>query len=149
MSRSLLSLAAGVLALSLTSTANAGGPSHGGSMSHYSMSRSYSPSYSSFKGFSNSSYMTNYGTKFSGGYSFTKSNFRYSSYCYSSRYGCYCYWSPYASCYYYWCAPQSCYYPLSYISYAPPTVTVNVTPGGPVGTPGPVGTMPPAGPPVP
>lgn len=154
MSRYLLIVAAGVAALSLAGPAHARGPSHSVAGSHSSFYRGPSNSFST-----GHSYLSNYGTKFSHGYYFGRNNFYWNRQCWSSRYGCNCYWNPYASCWYYWYAPGSCYYPLSYISYAPPTVvvtpsvtvtpTVAVTPGVSVGSAGPGAAMPPAGPPVP
>lgn len=144
MNRFLMSAAAGLLALTLAGPAWAGGHGH----SHSFAPTHYTTSSGSFRNFTpNHSSLQRYGTKFSHGYYFNKSNFYWTSRYWSSRYGCYCYWCPYASCYYYWCAPQSCYYPISYIVYAPPVVTVTppvvtVTPPAVTVTPGTVGVTP-------
>lgn len=149
MSRYLLIAAAGVLTLALATPANARGPSHSSGSSHSSVYHG-GPSHS----FSTSrSYLSTYGTRFSHGYYLGRNNFYWNQRSWSSRYGCYCYWNPYASGWYYWYGAGSCYYPISYVTYAPPTVvvtpTVTVTPGVAVGTTGLGGVMPPTGPSVP
>jgi hypothetical protein len=58
--------------------------------------------------------------------SFTKDNFKYSHYCWSSKFHCNFYW--YLDCYYYWCAPRCCYLPITYIEAYPPTQVVATTP---------------------
>lgn len=89
-----------------------GGPHEGGSM------------HGSVSGYGHGYYGGNY---FSHGNWYSREHFHWSYQCYSPKYGCDVYWCPTEYCYYYWCQPASCYYPVTYFTYAPPTVTTQVT----------------------
>ena len=128
MNRFLLSTVAGMLLLTLSSSAHAGGHGHS-----YSSSKSFGGSYR----FSTaSSYHLRYGTPFSHGYYFYGlNNHFWTSSGWSSRYGCNLYWYPGNSSWYYWSGALNGYYPIGYITIAPPVATVVpvvAAPGGPL-----------------
>jgi hypothetical protein len=67
----------------------------------------------------NSNYHTNYGVRFSHGYYFRGSEFRYFHYRHwNARYRCWTFYYPGTRCWYYWSG--SCYYPMSYINQVAP-----------------------------
>lgn len=112
----IISLFAIGLGLAITGSAHAGKPGGGGgggSNKSVSMSKSSPSSYNTMK---SSSYKSSY----------TKDNFKCSSYCWSSKYCCNFYWCN--DCYYYWCAPRCCYLPVTCIDTCPPTQVVAATP---------------------
>lgn len=68
------------------------------------------------KGFANY-HLTN-GVKSSFGICYKGNNHcQWSSQCYNPRYCCTTYYCPYACCWYYWCATDCCYYPVTYCPY--------------------------------
>lgn len=128
MKRLLMSMAALVLGLTVSSAAQAAGPGKGGNHGGHNGGHHNGSHHNGHNGHHNGHHNSHFhGSKFSHGYWFNRSFCNWSYYCWSPRYGCNFYWEPTTCCYYYYCAPQACYYPISYISYAPPTATATAT----------------------
>ncbi len=108
MSRILLSAAAGMLTLALTSPVRAGGHSHptgSHSAPHVGVvsSRHVAPH----------GYQARYGTRYGRGYYFRPGHFHWSHRHWSRRYHRWYYWNPYLSSWYYWNAPSNGYFPAA------------------------------------
>jgi hypothetical protein len=91
-----------------------GGPHTNGSM------------HGSMPGYGHGNYSYHGGNSYSHGNWYSREHFYWNYQCYSHKYGCNVYWCPTEYCYYYWCQSAACYYPVSYITFAPPTVTTQV-----------------------
>jgi hypothetical protein len=95
----LLGLAAGVLGLALTGTAQAHGGYHG--PVPYRAERPY---------------YVQYGHRFSGGYCYVgRDHHHWTRRVYDATCRRYQYWDPYLRCYYYWYPADNCYYPVTYV----------------------------------
>jgi hypothetical protein len=94
MGKIILGLAAGVLGLALTGTADAH-PGHG---HHHE-----------------AGYYRSHGVRFRGGYYYLgRHHDHWTRRVWDARYHRYEYWDPNLQVYYYWYAPGNCYYPLTY-----------------------------------
>lgn len=112
MNRLWTSVAALVVVVSLTASAQAGGKVHHAYRSGPSV-HANQYSYSNLHGTYSNLHGNGYALRVNG----TVSSKTW-SYCYwDRRYSSYLYWNPTVSCYYYWCAPQTCYFPVSYCPY--------------------------------
>jgi hypothetical protein len=97
MRKLMLSVAAGVVGLTLAGTANADHRGHGGHRGH------------------ERSHVRDHGVRFRGGYYYHgRTNHFWTRRVWDARYRRYQYWNPSYNCYYYYYAPADCYYPVSY-----------------------------------
>jgi hypothetical protein len=96
-----LTIAAGVLGLSLAGSADAA-PAHRGP--------AHAPRHAPAR-----VYHQSHGVRFSGGYYYRGYNHHHWSRRVWDPVHCrYQYWDPYYNCYYFWYAPANCYYPITF-----------------------------------
>jgi hypothetical protein len=92
-----LTVAAGVLGLALTGTAEA------------------RPGHEHFRPTRERAYHGEHGVRFKGGYYYAgREHHHWTRTVWDAPHHRYIYWDPYVQCYYYWYQPGNCYYPVSY-----------------------------------